>query len=62
MNITKYFKKKEIKKVLNFMIKDKKNLNNKINLILINRIGRATKPNNVNVSLNEIKSFLSSFY
>ena len=62
MKIEKYFKKKEINKILNFMKKDKKNLSEKINLILINRIGSATKPNKFNIGLNEIKKFLLLSY
>ena len=37
--ITKYFSKKDTKKILSFMIKDKKNNTNKINLILLKKIG-----------------------
>jgi len=37
--IKKYFSKKDTKKILSFMIKDKKNTTNKINLILLKKIG-----------------------
>jgi len=37
--IKKYFSKKDIKKILSFMIKDKKNNTDKINLILLKKIG-----------------------
>ena len=37
MKIKKFFKKKEINKIIYFMKKDKKNLNEKINLILIKK-------------------------
>jgi len=62
MKINKLFKKSEINKILYFMKKDKKNFNNKINLILINKIGSATKPNKFNISFNEIRKFLLSFF
>ena len=44
MNINKIFKKKEINKIIYFMKKDKKNVDEKINLILLNKIGKTTKP------------------
>ena len=37
MKINKIFKKKEINKIIYFMKKDKKNLNEKINLILLKK-------------------------
>ena len=37
--IKKYFSKKDTKKILSFMIKDKKNNTEKINLILLKKIG-----------------------
>ena len=42
MEIKKKFLKKNINKILLFMKKDKKNNNNKINLVLLNKIGKAT--------------------
>ena len=42
MEIKKEFLKKNINKILSFMKKDKKNYNNKINLVLLNKIGKAT--------------------
>ena len=39
MNIKKFFSKKNINKILSFMKKDKKNNNNKINLVLLKKIG-----------------------
>ncbi|MBD1164191.1 3-dehydroquinate synthase [Pelagibacterales bacterium SAG-MED13] len=38
-SIKDYFKLKDLKKIISFMIKDKKNDSNKIKLMLINRIG-----------------------
>ena len=40
MNISKIFKKKELNKIIYFMKKDKKNIDEKINLILLNKIGK----------------------
>ena len=42
MEIKKEFLKKNIYKILSFMKKDKKNNNNKINLVLLNKIGKAS--------------------
>tara|TARA_B100001057_G_scaffold218776_1_gene218935 strand:- start:611 stop:1717 length:1107 start_codon:yes stop_codon:yes gene_type:complete len=38
-NINKFFKVKDLNKILNFMLKDKKNNSNKINLVLLKKIG-----------------------
>ena len=62
MNFKKFFNKKEINKIIYFMKKDKKNLNEKINLILIKKIGEATKPNDFVVSSNELKKFLLTLH
>jgi len=59
MKIKKFFKKKEINKIIYFMKKDKKNLNEKINLILIKKIGKTTQPNSFAVNSSEIKKFLT---
>ena len=62
MKINKFFKKTEINKIISFMKKDKKNLNEKINLILIKKIGQTTRPNSFAVNSGEIKKFLSEQY
>ena len=56
------FKKNEINKIIFFMKKDKKNLNEKINLILLKKIGKTTKPNSFKLNSEDIKKFLISFY
>ena len=61
-NIKKVFKRDEINKVVNFMKKDKKNIDEKINLILLNKIGETTKPKKIALKANEIKKFLNSYY
>ena len=53
--IIKYFNKNDIKKILIYMHKDKKNKNKKINLVLIKKIGKA-KYNNY-FDTNKINSF-----
>ena len=58
-NLGKYFKKSDINKIVSFMQKDKKNLNDKIILILIKKIGQVSKSFNYSLSPNEIKKFLS---
>ena len=62
MYINKIFKKKEINKIVYFMKKDKKNINEKINLILLNRIGKTTKPKRFSLNSSEVKKFLNSYY
>ncbi len=38
-NLNKFFKVKDLNKILSFMNKDKKNNSNKINLVLLKKIG-----------------------
>ena len=54
--IEKYFNLKHLRKILSFMLKDKKNKSDKINLILLKRIGHPII-NNV-YSKNILKTFL----
>ena len=44
------------------MKKDKKNINEKINLILLKKIGKTTKPNSFSISSNEVKKILIENY
>ena len=60
--IDKIFKKNEIGKIVYFMKKDKKNVNEKISLILLKKIGKTTKPKRFALNINEMKKFLSSYY
>ena len=62
MKIDKFFKKNKINKIVSFMQKDKKNLNSKINLILIKKIGKATNPIIISFSKSKIKNFLNNLY
>jgi len=61
MNIKKIIKKEEINNIIYFMRKDKKNLSEKINLILIKKIGK-TRPNSFAINSAELKKFLTSYY
>ena len=62
MTITKIFEKNEIKKIIYFMKKDKKNVDEKINLILLKKIGKTTQPKEVSLKSSEIKNFLNSCF
>ena len=62
MNINKIFKKKELNKIIYFMKKDKKNINKKINLILLKKIGKTAIAKRFALNSNEIKKFLASYY
>ena len=55
MNLKRFFSIKDINKILSFMRKDKKNKNNKINLVLLNRIGKARY--NCQFKESQIKKF-----
>ena len=58
VNLNKFFKKKDLNKIISFMISDKKNITNKINLITIKKIG------SVNTSKQfdsiKVKKFINS--
>ena len=56
--ISKYFKKKDVSNILNFMQKDKKNNNNKINLVLLKKIGSTI--NNYYTENKILRKFLLS--
>ena len=62
MFITKTFKKNEVKKIIYFMKKDKKNVDEKINLILLNKIGKTTQPKEFSLKSGEIRNFLNSYF
>lgn len=57
-NIEKFFSIKDINKILKFMIKDKKNNSNKINLILLKKIGMPLL--NKEYTQNDIKLFFKN--
>jgi 3-dehydroquinate synthase len=62
MMINNIFKKKDISKIVYYMKKDKKNTNEKINLILLEKIGKTTKPKKITLRSQEVKKFLYSFF
>jgi 3-dehydroquinate synthase/shikimate kinase/3-dehydroquinate synthase len=57
-DIKKYFSKKDINKIVHFMIKDKKNFSKKVNLILLKKIGSAIIDLQYNIS--NIKNFIKN--
>ena len=57
IDVKKFFKKKDIKKIVNFMKLDKKNNSQKINLILLKKIGKVEI--NLNFKIDKIYSFLN---
>ncbi len=62
LNIKKIFRRNDIKKIIYFMKKDKKNVDKRINLILLNKIGKTTKPNEISLKSSEIQIFLNSLF
>ena len=58
LRVNKFFKNKDLNKIMNFMKSDKKNINKKINLILLNKISKATINNYY--SSKEIKNFIKN--
>ena len=59
-NLKKYFSIKHIDKIISFMLKDKKNSSEKINLILLKKIGKTTMPQEYKLKSEVIKKFLKS--
>ena len=57
-SIKKYFKIKDLNKIINFMLSDKKNISKKINFITLKKIGRVEI--NLNLSSYRIKKFVKS--
>ncbi len=53
--LDKFFKKKDFNKIINFMLNDKKNNDEKINLILLKNIGKTTNPGQYKLNLREMK-------
>jgi len=58
-SVSKFFSPKDINKILNFMVKDKKNRSNKINLVLLKKIG--TPIINKEYSKKKLGLFLKNF-
>ena len=55
LRLNKFFGKKDVNKIVKFMIVDKKNINEKINLVLLKKIGKAEFKNFYKVT--DIKNF-----
>ena len=56
--LNKYLKRKQILNISKLMVNDKKNNDNKINLILLKQIGKTTIPGKIKMSVNQVASFL----
>ena len=54
--LRKYNKTSEINKLIPYLKNDKKNNDEKINFILLRKLGKTTIPNKYKISLNELKS------
>ena len=53
--LKKFSSTNAIKKLIPYLKNDKKNDDEKINFILLNRIGKTTKPNSQKISINRLK-------
>tara|TARA_B100000029_G_scaffold513736_1_gene614200 strand:+ start:505 stop:1614 length:1110 start_codon:yes stop_codon:yes gene_type:complete len=62
MHFRKIFRKNEVKKIIYFMKKDKKNISKRINLILLSKIGKTTIPGKFSLKTNEMRNFLNSHF
>jgi len=58
---SKYTKTKEINSLIPYLKNDKKNNDEKINFILLNRIGKTAMPNKHKISINELKKNIKLF-
>ena len=52
---------KDIKKLIPYLKNDKKNDDEKINFILLNKIGKTTQPNKHKISVKELKNKIKFF-
>ena len=57
-NLNKFFKKKDLNKIVNFMTADKKNVSKKINFITLKKIGKVSI--NTQLSVFDVKQFVKS--
>ena len=57
----KYLKIKEINKLIPYLKNDKKNNDEKINFILLKKIGKTTLPNKYKVSITNLKRYIKNF-
>ena len=58
--LKKYKNSREISKLIPYLKNDKKNNDEKINFILINRIGKTAMPNKHKISINELKKHVKN--
>ena len=58
--LKKYSDQKQISKLIPYLKNDKKNDDEKINFILLSKIGKTTQPNKYKISINELKKYTSS--
>ena len=58
LNLNKFFSKKDVNRIVKFMTIDKKNISEKINLILLKKIGKPTYKNFYKVSY--LKKFIKN--
>jgi 3-dehydroquinate synthetase len=59
--LTKYKNTKQINSLILYLKNDKKNNDEKINFILLNKIGKTTAPNKYKISINELKKNITHF-
>ncbi len=59
-DFNKFIRKNNLNKFVNLMKKDKKNSDEKINFMLLKRIGRTTPPDSQKIASEHIKDFLKS--
>ena len=56
--LNQYLNKKQINNISKLMVNDKKNDDDKINLILLKRIGKTTIPGKIKMSVDKVNKFL----
>ena len=55
VKLEKYFPKKKLDKIIKYMSNDKKNMDDKINFILLRKIGKTSKPGEFKLTIREVK-------
>tara|TARA_Y100001970_G_scaffold19272_1_gene21635 strand:- start:11677 stop:12789 length:1113 start_codon:yes stop_codon:yes gene_type:complete len=60
--LSNYFSKKDLRLIVKFMARDKKNKDHKISLILLKKIGKTTAPGNFKITSNKMIKVLNNLY
>jgi len=58
LDLKRYFSKTDLDKIVKYMAGDKKNIDEKINLILLKSIGKTSKPGEFRMKVRDMKKII----